>query len=214
MNDNAAVIPHIRECTNQACAFRFPVTEFDKNFQFCPKCKSDTQKVCEFPHIDISKKQKDGPPDIRISFVLDNLRSVFNVGSIFRSSDGCGIVKHLYLCGTTPTPEHPKLPKTALGAEQTIHWSYHPNGLHLVQKLIKEGNKLVALELTETSTALSEFVPANEQDELIFVVGNEVVGVDPEILAIIPQHVHLPMHGIKESLNVAIAASILCYNFH
>ena len=203
--------PHIRQCSNPACGFRFPVTEFDKNFEICPKCKSQTIFICEVPQF--VREKNNIRPEARISLILDNLRSVFNVGSIFRSADGCGVVVRLYLCGTTPTPDHPKMAKTALGAENSVPWSYHLNGLKLANKLVSKGKKLIALEMTPDSQPIKTFLSSMEPGEnLVFVVGNEVVGVDPEILALASEHTHLPMHGIKESLNVAIAASIFCYS--
>lgn len=210
MKDTPTLTPHMRQCVNDTCAFRFPVTEFDKNYTTCPKCGALTQKRVEFTKQTI--EHQDLIPERRISLVLDNLRSVFNVGSIFRSSDGCGIVEHLYLCGTTPTPAHPKMAKTALGAEKVIPWSYHPNGYFLTQELLKMNKVLTALEMTATSISLHSFKNNNHAKEIVFIVGNEVTGIDPEILLIVPEAVHLPMQGIKESLNVAIAASILCYS--
>jgi len=209
MNDKPKVTKHIRQCNNAACSFRFPVIDYDKNFEVCPKCGHQTEKKLDFP---IQKVHHQNLlPEIRISFILDNLRSVFNVGSIFRSADGCGIVKHLYLCGTTPTPDHPKMAKTALGAEKVIPWSYHPNGFILAQQLLLQENKLTALEMTDHSIPFRNYSGMDAPLDVTFIVGNEVTGIDPEILNLVTTHVHLPMHGVKESLNVAIAASILCY---
>lgn len=203
--------PHIRQCSNPACEFRFPVNEFDKNFEICPNCKNKTTFICEVPQF--VRENNNTRPNVRISLILDNLRSVFNVGSIFRSADGCGVVDKLYLCGTTPTPDHPKMAKTALGAENSVPWSYHLNGLNLANKLVAKGKKLIALEMTPDSQPIKNFLCSMEPGEnLVFVVGNEVVGVDPDILALASHHIHLPMYGIKESLNVAIAASIFCYS--
>ncbi len=201
---------HIRQCVNEGCSFRFPVTEFDKNYTVCPKCGAATRVEVEFPQQII--QHKDRLPEIRISFVLDNLRSVFNVGSIFRSSDGCGIVNHLYLCGTTPTPDHPKMAKTALGAEKSITWSYHRNGLLLTQDLLQGNTQVIALELSPISVPLHNYLRTMLPSELTLIIGNEVTGIDPDILSIVTNHIHIPMHGIKESLNVAIAASIFCYS--
>ena len=202
--------PHIRQCTNPDCEFRFPVAEFDKYFKTCPKCKASTIFICNVTQY--SPSITTTPPDIRVSLLLDNLRSVFNVGSIFRSADGCGIVEQLYLSGTSPTPDHPKMAKTALGAEKVIPWSYHPNGLILAKQLIKSGKTLVALELTEHSVQLRVFLENKATENVVFIVGNEITGIDPMILEIAHHHIHLPMYGIKESLNVAIAASIICYS--
>jgi tRNA G18 (ribose-2'-O)-methylase SpoU len=211
MNKATPIPSHIRECANPACRFRFPVTGFDKNFRHCPKCGEETVAVLSF--IQTAEATSNQKPERRITLVLDNLRSVFNAGSIFRSADGCGIVEHIYLCGTTPTPEHPKMGKTALGAERSIPWSYHLNNIALMQTLIETNHHVLALERTESSIELRDFLQSPwAKEKLTIVVGNEVTGVDPAILSLAKQHIHLPMHGIKESLNVAIAASIVCYS--
>lgn len=201
--------PHIRQCPNVECGFRYPVTEFDRHIDRCPKCGSTTEFIMPIPNNGATRN--DSRPLIRLSFLLDNLRSVFNVGSIFRSADGCGIVDHLYLCGTTPTPDHIKMAKTSLGAEKAVAWSYHLNALRLVEKLAQSGKTLVSLEMTARSIPFRNFIQESNIDDVIFIVGNEVTGVDPAILTLAGNHIHIPMHGMKESLNVAIAASILCY---
>ena len=209
MNTSALPFPHIRQCPNTACSFRYPVTEFDRQIDRCPKCGAITEFIIEITNRGFTKNDK--RPTNKVSFLLDNLRSVFNVGSIFRSADGCGIVDHLYLCGTTPTPEHKKMAKTSLGAEKIIPWSYHLNAFRLTEHLARSGKTLVALEMTEKSIPVRTFMNEIDTNGNIFIVGNEVTGVDPEILSLVEYHIHIPMHGMKESLNVAIAASILCY---
>jgi len=134
--------------------------------------------------------------------LVDNVRSTFNVGSIFRSADGAG-VSHLYLCGITPTPAHPKLAKTALGAEQTVPWTHYKNSLECVQLLAAAGYQLWALEAM--ATAVSIFTAPLPAAPLALVIGNEVAGVDPGLLAHCTQIVALPMYGAKRSLNVATA---------
>lgn len=210
MNSKPNNLPHIRECTNPACVFRFPVTTFDKGFERCPNCGESTKFIIAFPEHPITTQCP--LPDVRISLLLDNLRSVFNVGSIFRSADGCGIVEHLYLCGTTPTPKHPKMAKTSLGAEKAVPWSYHRNPLHLAQQLQSSSVSLIALEMTNASKPFRSYIQKSNPHNSVFIFGNEVVGIDPELLEIADDHLHLPMHGIKESLNVAVAASIVCYS--
>ena len=148
----------------------------------------------------------------RVRAVLDNVRSTFNVGSIFRTADGVG-VWHLDLCGITPTPAHPKVAKTALGAQDSVAWRYHRNGLECVLALKQQGVRLVALE---SSGARSLFAPAESPvcaatDDIALIVGNEVCGVDPGILAISDEVIAVPMLGIKQSLNVAIAFGVAVY---
>lgn len=142
--------------------------------------------------------------------VLDNMRSIYNVGSMFRTADGAGIA-HLYLCGTTPTPEHPRLAKTALGAENTVSWSYHRNALDLVKLLKAEGHTLVALEGGDTAQGLFSGGGDTPRSPLAFVVGNEVTGVDPGVLSECDTVFSIPMLGQKESLNVTVAFGVAAY---
>ncbi len=145
-----------------------------------------------------------------MEFLLDNVRSVFNVGSIFRSADGAG-VSHLYLGGITPSPGHKAMRKTALGAEEQIAWSVHRNGVQIAEELAGAGHTLWALEWTRESVDLFEAAEARGSGKLVVVLGNEVTGVDPGILSVCEQVVHIPMRGNKVSLNVATAMGIAAY---
>jgi tRNA G18 (ribose-2'-O)-methylase SpoU len=145
-----------------------------------------------------------------ISALLDNVRSTFNVGSIFRCADGAA-VRHLYLCGITPTPAHPKLSKTALGAEASVGWSQHNNALDLAQRLKAEGNALWALENQPDAESPLAIEPTVAAPRVILVVGNEVAGIDPALLALCARTIAIPMYGAKRSLNVAIAFGIAVY---
>ena len=140
---------------------------------------------------------------------LDNIRSIYNVGSIFRTADGAG-VGHIYLGGYTATPEHPRLAKTALGAEESVAWSKHWDSLVALRALKAEGFHLWGLEGTSSSTPLFQAAPAGDQRHLL-IVGNEIQGVQPEILALCDDVVHIPMRGVKESLNVAFAFGVAAY---
>ncbi|MEM7128985.1 MAG: RNA methyltransferase [Chloroflexota bacterium] len=158
-----------------------------------------------------------------LELFLDNLRSVFNVGTIFRTADGAK-VDHIHLCGITPTPENPRLHKTALGAEEVVPWSYSANGLQKAQELQKLGKQLWCLEMAKDSRSLYTLaspdqgwssVQANQNGQspsIVLIVGNEIAGVDPEIQALADERIHLPMLGIKGSLNVAVALSIALYH--
>jgi 23S rRNA (guanosine2251-2'-O)-methyltransferase len=173
----------------------------------CPLCKTATllaSERCEEP--DAGVPGKPAP----LSLLLDNVRSVFNVGSMFRSADGSGAT-HLYLGGITPTPEHKAMRKTALGAEESISWSAHRNSVTLAEELASGGHTLWALERTKGSQDL--FAAATERPEgsLVLVLGNEVAGVDPGILPHCERCIHIPMHGNKASLNVATAMGIAAY---
>jgi tRNA G18 (ribose-2'-O)-methylase SpoU len=145
--------------------------------------------------------------------LLDNIRSTFNVGSIFRTADGVGL-QRLYLCGFTATPNNPKIAKTALGAERTLKWSYHKNSLEVVRDLKAEGQQILALEAGYRSKSLFELNWVTENSPIILVVGNEVAGVDPGILELCDWKAHIPMRGNKNSLNVAVAFGIAIYYLH
>lgn len=204
---------HIKECLNPQCAFRFPVTEFRHDHLRCPRCGSETRLAVYVPRTESMPIHSELPRSIQLHILLDNIRSTFNVGSIFRSADATGI-EQLYLCGITATPDHPKLKKTALGAEQSVAWSYHSNALSAVLTLKQQGFRIWSLEYNHQSTPMdlvtrSELIAA----PTILVVGNEVCGVDPEILSVSDAIIHIPMHGIKESFNVAVACSVAIYHF-
>ena len=147
--------------------------------------------------------------------VLDNLRSVYNVGSIFRTCNAVGIEK-IYLCGTTPTPLDKKgikrkdFAKVALGAEDTLSWEYVEDSLVCVQKLKDEGYYLIALEQAETSKDYKEVQVENKKN-VAFIIGNEVEGVIHPVLDTVDVVAEIPMLGSKESLNVTIAFGIGVY---
>ena len=141
-----------------------------------------------------------------IIVVLDNIRSRENVGSIFRTADAVGVSK-IYLCGITPTPPHEKISKTALGAEMYVSWEYHKQAWRLLEKLKKNIN-IVALEQTKESIDLFKFKP---KFPLVLVLGNEVMGLSPQILKRCDKKIFIPTYGRKENLNVSIAAGVALY---
>jgi len=152
-----------------------------------------------------------------VEVLLDNIRSLRNVGSMFRTADGAG-VGHLYLGGITPTPEHPKLAKTALGAERSVPWSRHPDAAAAAAELRARGRALWALEGGPRSTSLFEPEVAAAAESLVtdervvvLVLGHEVSGVDPRIVDQCERVVHLPMVGHKESLNVSVTLGVAAY---
>ena len=142
--------------------------------------------------------------------VLDNIRSAWNVGSIFRSADGFGLT-HAYLCGITPTPESEAVTKTALGAEETVTWSYHKDAVKLVRGLKREGCQVWALEEHERAVPLAAFAHNESSASAILIIGSEVTGVDPDLLELSDLIFHIPMHGEKSSFNVAVAFGIAAY---
>lgn len=145
------------------------------------------------------------------SVLMDNVRSAWNVGSIFRSADGFGF-DHAYLCGISPTPENEAVTKTSLGAEDSVTWSYHKDAVKLVKGLKKEGWKVYALEEDEKAISLNGASSARRSTQReILIVGNEVTGVDPELLDLCDKIYYIPMRGEKKSFNVAIAFSVAAY---
>ena len=146
----------------------------------------------------------------RIEAFLDNIRSSYNVGSIFRTSDGAGI-SHLYLAGITPTPSHPKVAKTALGADATVTWSHHLNGLETIVDLKERGWSVLALENGHTSRPFFDYEVATGSRPILLIVGNERAGVDPAILDACDCILSLPMSGHKQSLNVSVAFGVAVY---
>jgi tRNA G18 (ribose-2'-O)-methylase SpoU len=145
----------------------------------------------------------------KIFAILHNIRSCYNVGAIFRTCDAVAIEK-VYLTGYTPTPEREpeKIKKTALGAEETVKWEYEKNVGKLIEKLKKEGIKIVALETEKSALPYFKFKP---KFPLAILVGNEIRGIDKRTLKKVDFIAKIPMFGKKESLNVAIAFSIFAY---
>ena len=140
--------------------------------------------------------------------VLDNIRSALNVGAIFRTCDGAGISK-LYLCGITPYPPHNRIPKTALGAVEYVEWERATSTIETITKLKAEGYKIYSIEQTEQSIPYTDI---EYTEKSAFVFGHEISGVADEVLESSDQIIELPMHGKKNSLNVATTAGIISYH--
>lgn len=140
--------------------------------------------------------------------LLDNIRSMYNVGSIFRTSDGIMIQK-LILTGYTPTPEKKEVLKTALGSTQSVEWEYIKNPLEAIERLKNEKIKIVALELTDKSINYTKV--SKDQFPMCLIIGNEITGIQNSILEQCDFSIDLPMFGIKHSLNVAVAYGIAVY---
>lgn len=144
--------------------------------------------------------------------VLDNVRSMHNVGSVFRSADAF-LVEAIYLCGYTPCPPHRDIHKTALGATETVQWKYEANIMDLLGELKAEGYMLCAVEQAEGSVNLQEFdVPMGRKIALIF--GNEVEGVQDSVIALCDACIEIPQSGMKHSLNISVAAGIVLWEMH
>jgi len=146
-----------------------------------------------------------------VAVVLDNVRSMHNIGSIFRTSDGFA-VDQVLLCGISAQPPHREIEKTALGATQSVTWSYHAEVLDAVTLLRTDGYKIIAVEQAENSTMLNEFNPGpNEKYALVF--GNEVNGVSDEVMAIADGCIEIPQFGTKHSFNIVVSAGIVLWDF-
>ena len=204
----------IRTCP--ACGLRYPHTQTNAFGTRCPVCLGETR-------ITLRIRRKPAPEPKRsltlnasaelkreFAVLLDNIRSAWNVGSIFRSADGFGFA-HAYLCGITPTPNIDAVTKTSLGAENTVRWSYHKDAVKLVRGLKKEGWQVWALEEHERAIPLYAFPDSKSLGPVILILGNEVTGVDPGLLDIADTIFHIPMYGKKTSFNVAIAFGIAAY---
>lgn len=146
----------------------------------------------------------------RIVVLLDDIRSMNNVGSIFRTCDAFRVEK-LYLCGITPTPPHREIHKTALGAEESVSWEARENILDLMQELKAQNYQLVSVEQTESSILLGDF-QVNSTDCMAIILGNEVEGVNQEVIDKSDIVLEIPQIGTKHSLNVTIAGGIVLYD--
>lgn len=143
-----------------------------------------------------------------IYVVCDNIRSIFNVGAIFRTSDGAFIEK-LYLTGYTPYPPRKEIEKVALGATMTVPWEYYKDPVEIVKKLKADGIKIAVLELTDSK---NYFWNVKRDDfPLCLVLGNEITGVSKEIIDMADLSFELPMLGMKQSLNVSVAYGVAVY---
>jgi tRNA G18 (ribose-2'-O)-methylase SpoU len=142
--------------------------------------------------------------------ICDNIRSLENIGSIFRTADSLGINK-IFLCGICGTPPHHKISKTALGAEKWIDWEYSKVCWRVIERLKKEKVFMVALEQKEKSVLYNKFKP---RFPLALVLGNEIKGVSSFVLKRVNKIISLPMFGKKESLNVAVAFGIAGYEIN
>jgi tRNA G18 (ribose-2'-O)-methylase SpoU len=147
--------------------------------------------------------------------ILDNIRSTFNVGSIFRTADALG-VGQIILGGTTPTPvdrfgrERKDIAKVSLGAEKSVPWKYEKDVLGAIKKLKKEGYQIIAVEQAENSVDYKA-IKINKKSKIVFVLGAEVDGVNKKILKLADVIAEIPMQGVKESLNVSVSFGVALF---
>lgn len=148
-------------------------------------------------------------PRHSLRLVLDQVRSAYNVGALFRTADGCA-VERIFLLGYTPHPPHPQLEKTALGATDYVPWEHHENADGLLEQFERDGYEAIALETGEDAIPLWEF---DWPKRTALVVGNEVEGVSPTVLKACRRKICLPMYGYKASLNVTTALGVAMFEY-
>ena len=150
-------------------------------------------------------------PKTPLVVVLDNVRSLHNVGSVFRTADAF-LIEKVYLCGITACPPHAEIHKTALGAENTVNWDYYENTCDALMSLKSEGYCIWAVEQVENSTLLNDFIPEKDQ-KYAFVLGNEVKGVLQEAVDLCDGCIEIPQFGTKHSLNVSVTGGVVMWDF-
>jgi len=166
-------------------------------------------KLEELGRVDVEafRNQKKLP----VTVVLDSVRSMHNIGSVFRTADGFA-VEHIILCGITAQPPHREIEKTALGATQSISWTYFSAIKEALQHLRTEGYRIIAVEQAENSISLNEYQPENDQ-KYALIFGNEVNGVSEEAMQMIDACIEIPQFGTKHSFNIVVSAGIVLWDF-
>ena len=162
-------------------------------------------------HQEVVDRQKDKCKEARLPFVvvLNNIRSLYNVGSIFRTSDGAGVEK-MWICGITGHPTNNQISKTALGAEEHVEWEYRQDISSVLNELKQNNYQIIFLEQTQESCSYDS---VDLHDPVCLVVGNEIEGVSPDILDYCDKAIEIEMVGIKNSLNVSVAFGVIAYHF-
>jgi 23S rRNA (guanosine2251-2'-O)-methyltransferase len=149
---------------------------------------------------------------IPVIIVLDNVRSMNNIGSIFRSADAFAI-SAVYLCGITATPPHREIQKTALGATESVEWKYFSSTREAVENLRSSGYWVTGIEQTDRSILISD-LKITEERKYALIFGNEVDGVSDDVISLVDEAVEIPQGGTKHSLNVAVSAGIVFWEFY
>ncbi|WP_299110657.1 RNA methyltransferase [uncultured Winogradskyella sp.] len=165
-------------------------------------------KNSELNRLEVSefKQAKKSP----IIIVLDNIRSLNNIGSVFRTSDAF-LIEKIYLCGITAQPPHNDIRKTALGSTETVDWEYHENTLEVITKLKAEGVNICSIEQAEHATMLNDFKP-QPNTKYAFVFGNEVKGVAQDIVDVSDVVIEIPQYGTKHSLNISVSCGVVIWD--
>lgn len=166
-------------------------------------------KITELNRLTVDEFKK--ADKLPLAVVLDEVRSLHNIGSVFRTSDAF-LVDCIYLCGITATPPHPEMHKTALGAENSVEWRYKKNTLDAVRELHDQGFTVLAIEQVEGSTLLDK-LELDADKKYAIVMGNEVKGVQQEVVNACDGCVEIPQYGTKHSLNVSVTTGIILWEF-
>lgn len=166
-------------------------------------------KITELNRINVDEFKE--AKKLPLIVVLDEIRSLHNIGSVFRTSDAFRI-ESIYLCGITATPPHPELHKTALGAEFTVDWKYFKNTLDAVDMLKTNGYIVYSIEQAEGSTMLND-LKLDQTKKYAIVMGNEVKGVQQEVIDNSDGCIEIPQYGTKHSLNVSVTTGIVIWDF-
>ena len=161
-------------------------------------------------HPELVARQKERPQASKLPFcaLLNDIRSLYNVGSIFRTADGAGLEK-LWICGITGHPPDSQISKTALGADQEVPWEYRRDACALLRELKTQGYQIVFLEQLAESIPYPRYEPAAP---VCLVIGNEITGVSDELITLCDQTIEIDMAGLKNSLNVTVAFGIVAYH--
>ncbi len=162
----------------------------------------------ELGRISVEEFKQSGKTPIIV--ILDNIRSLNNVGSVFRTSDAF-LIEKIYLCGITATPPNKEIHKTALGATESVEWEYVEDTISLLEKLKKDAIKILSIEQAEQSTMLNTFYPKTKQKYAV-VFGNEVKGVQQEVVSASDLCLEIPQLGTKHSLNISVSCGVVLWD--
>ena len=148
---------------------------------------------------------------LSLAVVLDDVRSLNNVGSVFRTCDAF-LVERILLCGITGKPPHKDIYKTALGASESVKWQYYAKAVDGIKRLMDDGYKIISIEQVEGNMALQDF-PVSKDEKYALVFGNEMKGVNQEVVNLCNHYIEIPQYGTKHSLNIAVSAGIVIWHF-
>jgi len=158
----------------------------------------------------LSTEQFKKAKKLSVVVVLDNVRSLHNIGSVFRTCDAF-LIKKIYLCGITATPPHKDIHKTALGATESVDWEYFEDTMDAIEIIKSEDYKIVPVEQADNSTFLQDF-QSDENSKLALVFGHEVRGVDQRVVDICDECIEIPQFGTKHSLNISVSVGVVLWD--